>query len=143
MQAYDKTSNGFTTRITLAEGLEIVNHYMMDGRRFVREMTQISRESYEIKLKDGTTLLLIRVTVEDQEEQEEPREWHGTRTKPFSLHRFAADNRARCNRRIMANATPPNGGRGEWGVFKKTRSEIENATHPEFYTFCPKCAGTA
>lgn len=71
--AFDKTSNGFTDRITAAEGLEIINYYQMDGSRFVKSMSQISAGSYEIVRKDGTAVRLVRVTVQEEQSAEDVR----------------------------------------------------------------------
>ncbi|WP_030695099.1 hypothetical protein [Streptomyces albidoflavus] len=73
-------------------------------------------------------------------DSDDPAEWHGTASRFNHLHRFTEDNRARCNRRIQANRTPPVGGKGEWGVFKRTKAEILASDHTgNVYTFCPRC----
>ncbi|KUF18820.1 hypothetical protein [Streptomyces silvensis] len=146
MKVYQRTENGGTpTTISQADGLQEVNHAMMGGKRGVRTMSSITRTDYAIEYKDGRSVRLVLVDAPAPEEEaadvdDEPREWHGTASRFDRLHRFDETNRARCNRRIRANATPPIGGKGPWGVFKRTRSEIESSKYAHHYTFCPRCS---
>jgi len=127
MKAYDKTSNGLTTRISLAEGLEIINYCQMDGSRFVKSMSQISKGSYEIVRKGGDTTRLVQVEVEEPSDAEE---WSVTRAGSNIVHRFNPETLVgRCNKSYRPQRC---GG----GYSLRTRS----ATPADLYTFCPKCA---
>ncbi|MCT2594267.1 hypothetical protein LHJ74_30905 [Streptomyces sp. N2-109] len=137
MKVYQRTENGTVTEVSVREALAEVNTAMMEGKRYVREMFS-GRGQHSIEYKDGRSVRLVEVYA--PREESEPREWHGTHSTFHHLHRMDETNRARCNRRIRANLVPPSGGRGPWGVFKRTRSEIENGESARLYTFCPKCA---
>ena len=56
-----KAANETATQISLTQGLAIISHYQMDGSRFVEEMSQISKSSYEIILKSGEEIRLIQI----------------------------------------------------------------------------------
>lgn len=138
MEFYIRTEDGVSSEVTLREGLDEINHAMMGGSEDIEEMSQISWVSFEIRYPYGRTVRLVRTCRSVPEPEPEPKEWHGTHSKFNHLHRFTADNRARCNRRIRANLMP-HSETGEWGVFLKIRSEIENGTNAHLYTFCSKC----
>lgn len=135
MKIYNRTENGVTSQVTVRVALDEVNHAMMEGKREVQTMSS-GTGRHSIEYKDGRNVLLIET---EEAPATEPREWHGTHSKFNHLHRFANDNRARCNRRIRANETPPVGSKGAWGVFKRTRSEVEADNATGVYTFCPRC----
>lgn len=134
-KVYKRTEGDTVTYISQREGQAELSEAQMSCEG-VREISQINRTDFAI---DYLRVGEVRLELVD-ESAGEPSEWHGTHNRPFHLHRFDETNRARCNRSIRANAKPPIGGKGEWGVFKKTRSEIEGDEYADLFTFCPKCA---
>lgn len=130
-RVYRRTVGDTVTYVSQRDGLAEIGEAQM-ARSGIRTMSQINRTDYAIDYVRGGE---VRLELVDAPE-EEPREWHATHTRPFSLHRFDESNRALCNKRIRANENPPVGGKGPWGVFKMTRSEVDL----DAYSLCPKCA---
>lgn len=131
MKIYERTENGVTTRIPLAEGLSVINYAQMEGKRFVRTMSA-SRGDAQIEYKNGQKVTLRQVEIETPEE---PQEWSGTRSNCTLLHRFDPETlRGRCNKRFHPV-------RHANGYSLKTRSQVENGEYANLYKFCPKCQG--
>lgn len=135
MKVYEFTEISSRTTTTgiidVKTGLNMINRYMMQDKNKVKEMSQISRGSYEIVLKSGVTYRLIQV-----EKTEEPAEWVGTASRPWHLHRFPENDRARCNSRIRPRVGPRDGDH-EWGIWKNTKAEVLDQFPG--WTFCSKC----
>lgn len=73
----------------------------------------------------------------------DPTEWAGTRDDMHDLHRFTADQRARCNPNIRThsrNTTPAQDRTREPYMRLRTRAEIEASGWGDYYRFCPACA---
>lgn len=126
--------------VTRREGLDEINDAMMRGRRFVRTMSQISRTDFAIDYKDGRKVRLVLTdapaTPKPERTAVEPMDWASTRTGNVE-HRFDADGRARCNRRLRAYDRYVS--QTDRRV-RRTRSEIESGPYADQYTFCPKCS---
>ncbi|BDM70550.1 hypothetical protein HEK616_40370 [Streptomyces nigrescens] len=60
-KVYERTENGFTTVITVREGLAEINHAQMAGKRDVRTMSSITRTDFAIEYKDGRSVRLVQV----------------------------------------------------------------------------------
>jgi hypothetical protein len=119
MKAYEKTENGTTTRIPLAEGLAVINYAQMDGKRFIRSMSYAGGNA-QIEYKNGIEVTLRQVEIEDPEE---PAEWSGF--NPETL-------KGRCNKRFHPV-------RHADGYRLRARTEIESSEYANLYTYCPKC----
>lgn len=129
MKLYERTENGTTTRIPLAEGLAVINYAQMTGKRFVRSMSYASGHA-QIEYKNGIKVTLRQVEIEDPQE---PAEWSGTRSNGAYLHRFNPETlHGRCNKsfRPVRHAD---------GYSLRSRSQIEASEYAHLYTFCPKC----
>ncbi|MEV4972017.1 hypothetical protein [Streptomyces scopuliridis] len=61
MKIYERTENGVTTRVTVREGLDEIDHAMMAGKRDVRTMSSITRTDFAIEYKDGRSVRLVQV----------------------------------------------------------------------------------
>jgi hypothetical protein len=128
MKSYQRTENGVTTTISLAEGLREINNAMMDGKRFVATLAAWCSGAI-IRYKDGRKVKLLQIDA-----PAEPAEWSGTRSRFNHLHRFDLETlRARCNKGIRPV-------RYRDGHQFRARSEIESSQHADLYTFCPPCA---
>lgn len=129
MKAYEKTQDGITTQIPLAEGLQEINHAMMEGKRFVETMSA-SRTDADITYKNGIRVVLRQVEIEEPADCEE---WTGTYSRFNRLHRFDRETlRARCNARIRPRRDPD-------GYAFQTRASVEAGSNSHLYTFCPAC----
>lgn len=132
MQEYERTENGTTTRIPLAQGRRVIEQAQMEGKRFVRTMSA-GRDGARIEYKNGITITLRRV---EMDAVDESAEWSGTHSKFAHLHRFDRETlRGRCNKRIRP-------GEHANGYAFKTRAEVDakNEEFPGFYTLCPRCS---
>ena len=134
MKLYERTEDGTTTRVSIREGLDEINHAQMAGKRDVRTMSSITRTDFAIEYKDGRKVRLVRVDAPAEELQE----W-GTASASMLLHRFqgaGTDYRAKCRKSIRWYARPLS--RHEKARLQ-TRSEIESKELAHLYTFCPRC----
>lgn len=52
-KVFKRTENGTLTFVAQREGLDEINHAMMEGKREVRAMSSITRTDYDIEYKDG------------------------------------------------------------------------------------------
>src|SRR3546814_6742425 len=75
MKLYERTENGTTTRIPLAEGLAVINYAQMDGKRFVRSMSYAGGHA-QIEYKNGIKVTLRQIEIEDPQESAERSEEH-------------------------------------------------------------------
>lgn len=140
-EVFERTENGTTTIVTIAEGLTEINFAMMGGKRNVREMSHGSTNT-RIDYKDGRTVTYERIDApEAATETEELADWTGTHSSFNKLHRFefigtdpvyGDQYRARCNKRIHPNRYPK-------GYNFETKSQVLAREHADLYTFCPRC----
>jgi hypothetical protein len=135
-QVYERTENGTVTHVSTREGLAEINHAMMDGKREVETMSSISRTDYAIEYKDGRKVRLVRV---DAPAAEDPKEWTGTASNFSHLHRFDAELKALCNRRIRSRGAARRAGVLIGHDELRSRSEVESSEYAHLYTFCPRC----
>lgn len=129
MKLYERTENGTTTRIPLAEGLAVINYAQMDGKRFIRSMSYAGGHA-QIEYKNGIKVTLRQIEIDAPEE---PAEWSGTRSNGAYLHRFDPETlRGRCNKgfRPVRHAD---------GYRLRARTEVETSEYAHLYTYCPKC----
>lgn len=138
MKVYQRTENGTAQIVSREDGLSEINHAMMGGRRFVREMSSISRTDYAIDYKDGRSvrLVLIDQPEEAQEgaESKDDAPWT-VASHRMLLHKFTEASeagRAVCNKSFR----PWRYGNGY--VFQ-TRAERLAGPYAGLYTFCPRC----
>lgn len=131
MAIYQRTENGAMEIVSVEDAMTEVNHAMMDGKRYVREMSS-GKGQHSIDYTDGRTVVLIKM----EEAAPETEDWASTRTGNIE-HRFDADGRARCNRRLRAYDRPVS--QTDRRV-RRTRSEIESSEFGHLYTFCSSCA---
>lgn len=136
-QVYERTENGTVTHVSIREGLNEINHAMMDGKREVREMSSITRTDFAIEYKDGRKVRLVRVDAPSEqpaETDERPDAWTVASHKML-LHRFTQadkDGRALCNKSYR----PWRYGNG---YNFKTKAEQQSSEYAHMYTFCPRC----
>ncbi|MFB7114100.1 hypothetical protein [Streptomyces sp. NPDC056291] len=69
MKVYERTENGTTTRVSVREGRDEINHVMMDGKRDVRSMSAY-RTDANIEYKDGRKVRLILVDAPEEQPAE-------------------------------------------------------------------------
>lgn len=81
MKVYERTENGITAHVSIREGLDEVNHAMMDGKRDAKEMSSITRTDFAIEYKDGRKVTLIQVDAPAAETEEGPEVWTGEATR--------------------------------------------------------------
>lgn len=72
MKVYERTENGVAGQVSIREGLDEVNHAMMDGKRDVKEMSSITRTDFAIEYKDGRKVTLVQVDAPAQDTPEPP-----------------------------------------------------------------------
>jgi hypothetical protein len=132
MAIYQRTENGAMEIVSVKDAMDEVNHAMMDGKRYVREMSS-GEGHHSIDYTDGRTVVLIEM----EESAPGTEDWASTRTGNIE-HRFDSDGRALCNRRLRAYDRPVS--QTDQRV-RRTRSEIENGEMGHLYTFCPSCTG--
>lgn len=128
---YQRTENGAMEIVSVKEAMIEVNHAMMDGKRYVREMSS-GRGHHSIDYTDGRTVVLVEM----EEAAPETEDWASTRTGNVE-HRFDADGRALCNRRLRAYDRYVS--QTDRRV-RRTRSEIESGPYANQYTFCSRCS---
>jgi hypothetical protein len=127
MKQYERTENGITTTIPLAEGLSVINYAMMDGKRFVQTMSA-ARGDARIEYKNGIKITLRQVEVE-VDDSEEPQEWSITRAGSNIVHRFHPETLVgRCNKSYR----PHYYGDGY-------SLEARSAVREDLHRVCPKC----
>lgn len=137
VKVYERTENGTVTHVSVREGLDEINHAMMDGQREVKAMSGISRTDYVIEYKDGRKVTLKRVDApSDQpaESDERPDVWTVASAGTL-LHRFTQadkDGRALCNKSFRPYRY------GDGYAFK-TKAEQKADKYAHLYTFCPRC----
>lgn len=141
MKVYNRTENGVTTTVSQREGLDEINAAMTTGSRKVATMSSINRTDYQITYKYGPTVKLVLVdapapVADEIEKTEEPMDWASTRTGNVE-HRFDADGRALCSKRLRAYDRPVS--QTDRRV-RRTRSEVEAGPHAHLYNFCPNCS---
>lgn len=127
---YQRTENGAMEIVSVKEAMTEVNHAMMDGKRYVREMSS-GKGQHSIDYTDGRTVVLIEM----EESASETEDWASTRTGNVE-HRFDDEGRALCNRRLRAYDRPVS--QTDRRV-RRTRSEIEAGEFADLYTFCSRC----
>lgn len=137
MKVYNRTENGVTTTVSQREGLDEINTAMMNSRP-IRTMSSINRTDYAIEYRAGNkvTLRLVDESAPVAKDDVEPMDWASTRTGNVE-HRFDADGRALCSKRLRAYDRPVS--QTDRRV-RRTRSEIEAGPHAHLYNFCPKCS---
>ncbi|WP_154080481.1 hypothetical protein [Streptomyces mobaraensis] len=70
------------------------------------------------------------------------REWAGTTEDRYALHRFGADQQARCDPSIRTySAGTPRDAFREPYMTLRARADIEAEGFAHLYQFCPTCAG--
>lgn len=161
-KVYVRTEDGQEETVTVRVALKEVNYAMMEGRRYVREMSS-QHGLHVIEYKDGRSVRLE--LVDDPQIVMEPKtdcdRTHADirvmaaqmalyadlltpqDTAPWStashrmlLHRFteaSKDGRAVCNKGFR----PHQYGNG---FNFKTRAEHEADRYAHLYTFCPRCS---
>lgn len=82
-KVYERTENGTVTHVSIREGLDEINHAMMEGSREVRSMSGISRTDYAIEYKDGRKVKLVRVEAPAEQPAivPGPKVWTGEATR--------------------------------------------------------------
>lgn len=84
-QVYERTENGTVTHVSVREGLDEINHAMMEGKREVRTMSSISRTDYSIEYKDGRSVRLVRVDAPAEKPEQGPKVWTGEATQIITV----------------------------------------------------------
>lgn len=133
-KVYERTENGTMTRVSVRDALDEVNHAMMGGKRDVRRMSS-SHGNHSIDYRDGRSVRLVEV----EALAEDVKEWAGTASRPFNLHRFDDELKARCSRRIRSRGAAYRAGELIGHDELRSRREVEASEYPHFYTFCPRC----
>lgn len=136
-KVYERTENGAVAYVSIREAMAEVNHAMMDGQRDVREMSS-GRDRHSIDYKDGRSVILVLVDA-PTEPVEDVKEWSGTHSNHNLVHRFDAELRALCNRRIRSARSGYRAGVLVGHEHLRSRREIEASEYAHFYTFCPRC----
>lgn len=150
-KVYVRTEDGTSETVTVRVALKEVNYAMMEGRRYVREMSS-QHGLHAIEYKDGRS---VRLELVDADRTPEALRVMAAQmalyadllspqdTAPWSvashrnlLHRFteaSADGRAVCNKSFRPH-------RYGNGFNFKTRAEHEADRYAHLYTFCPRCS---
>ncbi|QDN64367.1 hypothetical protein [Streptomyces sp. S1D4-14] len=135
---YERTEDGVTTHVSIREAMAEVNHAMMDGKRDVREMSS-GRDRHWIDYKDGRSVRLTLVDAPAETAAEDVKEWSGTASNGTHVHRFDAELKALCNRRIRSRGAGRVSGALVGHGNLRSRREIESSEYAYLYTFCSKC----
>lgn len=135
---YQRTENGAMEIVSVKDAMTEVNHAMMDGKRYVREMSS-GKGHHSIEYTDGRTVVLIEMEEAAPVDEQPEITWSTASRSHTLLHRFTGENdpkdrRALCNKRLRA-----------WrygnGYSFQTRTERDASEYGYLYTYCTRCEG--
>ena len=131
MAIYQRTENGAMEIVSVKDAMDEVNHAMMDGKRYVREMSS-GNGHHSIDYTDGRTVVLVKM-----DESTPEATWSKAGLANALLHRFTGeadpkDRRALCNKSFRAV-------RHGDGYSFKTRAERDAGEYGYLYTYCTRC----
>ncbi|MFE5675481.1 hypothetical protein ACFQ7B_04980 [Streptomyces erythrochromogenes] len=73
----------------------------------------------------------------------EPKDWAGTTTDEYDLHRFPANKQALCDPAIRTySSTQPDDVFRQPYMTLRTRTTIQATPFAHFYRFCPNCSAS-